>query len=118
MQFSRLLATAALVGSVTAFTGSMAASAYAYSSSGLYEQIITLTDFTSGSVYEGYLWGGFNECTSTECTVDFSEITDGNYAFAALMWRTSDGCHNIDFEGALSSEHGYCCGSLPCDFTA
>jgi hypothetical protein len=42
----------------------------------------------------------------------------GTYNFEATLWRTDDGCHNIDFLGALDAGHGYCCGSLPCDFTA
>lgn len=48
----------------------------------------------------------------------FNEDTPGGYYFSASLWRTSDGCHNIDFEGALSAGHGYCCGSLPCDISA
>ncbi|CAI7575415.1 unnamed protein product [Penicillium manginii] len=48
----------------------------------------------------------------------FEETSPGGYGFGALVWRTSDGCHNIDFQGALNSGHGYCCGSLPCDITA
>lgn len=50
--------------------------------------------------------------------ISFYETSAGGYEFGALMWRTSDGCHNIDFEGALDAGHGYCCGSLPCDFSA
>jgi hypothetical protein len=41
-----------------------------------------------------------------------------SYKFDALLWKTDDGCHNIDFQGGLDAHHGYCCGSLPCDFTA
>lgn len=46
------------------------------------------------------------------------ESTAGNYNFEAKLWRTSDSCHNIDFLGALDAGYGYCCGTLPCDFTA
>jgi hypothetical protein len=48
----------------------------------------------------------------------FEETSDGGYGFNALIWRTSNGCHNIDFKGALDAGHGYCCGSLPCYITA
>jgi hypothetical protein len=48
----------------------------------------------------------------------FDETSPGGYSFYAKLWKTSDGCHNIDFGGALGSGHGYCCGSLPCDISA
>lgn len=47
----------------------------------------------------------------------FYETSPGGYNFNGKMWRTSDGCHNIDFLGSLGSGHGFCCGSLPCDFS-
>ncbi|KAJ5286780.1 hypothetical protein N7478_002466 [Penicillium angulare] len=118
MKFTAVLATvAALAGSANAFYGQMAASAYELNEGGNY-QIIYLTDYNTGSTYQGTLWGGFNACTSTECSAGFSETSPGGYDFTAALWRTSDGCHNIDFNGAFSAGHGYCCGSLPCDFSA
>ncbi|KAJ5634843.1 hypothetical protein N7528_002685 [Penicillium herquei] len=117
MKFPILLTAAALAGHAHAFYGQMAASAYEENEGGIF-QVIYLTDYNTGSTYSGTLYGGFNDCTSYECTVDFYETSSGGYDFPALMWRTSDGCHNIDFEGAFDAGHGYCCGSLPCDFTA
>lgn len=46
------------------------------------------------------------------------ETSPGGYNFNAQFWVTSDGCANIDFEGALSAGHGWCCGGMPCDLTA
>jgi hypothetical protein len=48
----------------------------------------------------------------------FVENIAGGYNFNAHVWRTNDGCHNIDFLGYLDAGHGYCCGSLPCYLTA
>ncbi|KAJ5663983.1 hypothetical protein N7507_004714 [Penicillium longicatenatum] len=117
MQFPLFLTAAALVGQASAFYGQMAASAYEANEGGTF-QIIYLTDYNTGSTYSGTLRGGFNGCASSECSIDFYETSPGGYNFEALMWRTSDGCHNIDFEGAFSAGHGYCCGSLPCDISA
>ncbi|KAJ5928366.1 hypothetical protein N7466_007322 [Penicillium verhagenii] len=124
MKFPVLLSAVALAGHAHAFYGKMTASDYESSvpkgGTGVSEvlQYITLTDLNTGSMYEGVLEGGFDGCTSEECSIYFVETTTGDYNFYALMWRTSDGCHNIDFEGAFSAGHGYCCGSLPCDFSA
>ncbi|KAJ6081536.1 hypothetical protein N7499_006410 [Penicillium canescens] len=117
MKFSLMLsATAlALANRASAFYGQMAASDYSANEGGTF-QIIYLTDYNS--TYSGTLRGGFNGCTSSQCPVSFYETSPGGYGFNALMWRTNDGCHNINFEGALSAGHGWCCGSLPCDFTA
>ncbi|KAM0515772.1 hypothetical protein ACHAPE_005851 [Trichoderma viride] len=108
-------AIAALAGPAAAFYGQMAASAMTVSGEGPAYQLITLTDYNTGSIYSGDLNYGFS---STQESVYFGEDTPGGYDFYALVWRTNDGCHNIDFQGALSSGHGYCCGSLPCDLTA
>lgn len=51
-------------------------------------------------------------------TPSFVETSPGGYKFTARMWRTYDGCHNIDFDGALDAGHGWCCGKLPCDIKA
>jgi hypothetical protein len=64
----------------------------------------------------GHSIGGMGKANPVICR--FNEYTAGGYHFNARLWRTNDGCHNIDFEGALDAHHGYCCGSLPCDFTA
>ncbi|KAJ6108582.1 hypothetical protein N7523_009905 [Penicillium sp. IBT 18751x] len=117
MKLPILLSAVVLAGHASAFYGQMADSANMINEGGNY-QLIYLTDYNTGSTYTGTLYGGFNACTSQECTVSFHETSSGGYQFKALMWRTSDGCHNIDFQGALSAGHGYCCGSLPCDFSA
>ncbi|UKZ95521.1 uncharacterized protein TrAFT101_010356 [Trichoderma asperellum] len=108
-------AVAALAGPATAFYGQMAASALTVSGEGPAYQLITLTDYNTGSIYSGDLNGGFR---SEQATFFFGEDTPGGYDFYALMWETDDGCYNINFQGALSAGHGWCCGSLPCDFTA
>ncbi|CEJ60717.1 hypothetical protein PMG11_09280 [Penicillium brasilianum] len=95
----------------------MAATALS-SNEGTNFQTISLTDYNTGSNYSGMLWGGLNACTTSECPIRFHETSAGGYTFNAKMWRTSNGCHNIDFEGALDAHHVYCCGSLPRDFTA
>ncbi|GFP59447.1 hypothetical protein TASIC1_0013014300 [Trichoderma asperellum] len=106
---------ATLAGPATAFYGQMAANALTVTGEGPAYQLITLTDYNTGSIYSGDLNGGFR---SEQATVFFGEDTPGGYDFYALMWETDDGCYNIDFQGALSAGHGWCCGSLPCDFTA
>ncbi|KAL2837945.1 hypothetical protein BJY01DRAFT_251176 [Aspergillus pseudoustus] len=97
--------------SAHAFKGEMSASNYWTDggSPNWASQTVHLKDSLTGSTYEGKLLGGFN------C---FHETSEGNYQFTANMWKTKDGCHNIDFLGALDAHHGYCCGSLPCRFTA
>ncbi|CEL09007.1 hypothetical protein ASPCAL12151 [Aspergillus calidoustus] len=112
-------AAALLLGNASAFSGQMAAGEYTLSAQLGYGQSITLTDYYTGSQYYAWLYGGFNACVNNKCTVHMRETTaPATYKFDALMWRTNDGCHNIDFQGALDAGHGYCCGSLPCDFTA
>ncbi|KAL6891959.1 hypothetical protein GGI43DRAFT_387197 [Trichoderma evansii] len=108
-------AVAALAGPAAAFWGQMAVVALQVTGEGPASQTITLTDYNTGSQYSGQLLYGFS---STGQNVFFDEITPGGYSFYASLWKTSDGCHNIDFEGALSAGHGYCCGSLPCDISA
>ncbi|KAJ5896425.1 uncharacterized protein N7473_005824 [Penicillium subrubescens] len=117
MKFPAFLSAVALFGHASAFYGQMSASDYFINEGGVYQNVY-LKDDKTGSTYSGYLRGGFNGCTSSPCNLQFSETSAGGYAFYASMWRTSDGCHNIDFQGALDSHHGYCCGSLPCDFSA
>jgi len=70
MKFSLLLsATAlALANQASAFYGQMAASDYSANEGGVY-QIIYLTDYNTGSTYSGTLYGGFNACASSECTI-------------------------------------------------
>ncbi|PNP48043.1 hypothetical protein TGAM01_v200423 [Trichoderma gamsii] len=108
-------AVAALAGPAAAFWGQMAAGNLEVTGEGPASQTITLTDYNTGSKYSGQLVGGFS---GNGKSVFFNEITPGGYYFYASLWRTSDGCHNIDFEGALSAGHGFCCGSLPCDLGA
>ncbi|KAL2808060.1 hypothetical protein BJX63DRAFT_436447 [Aspergillus granulosus] len=124
-----LLAIAALFTSAHAFKGEMRAGDYWTdgASPNWASQTIYLKDDLTGSTYEGKLLGGFNWCITRECKVRFArwavrgsfhETSEGGYQFTANMWKTNDGCHNIDFLGALDANHGYCCGSLPCQFTA
>ncbi|KAL2811890.1 hypothetical protein BJX63DRAFT_398003 [Aspergillus granulosus] len=112
----------ALASQVAAFWGQMAASAYyneTTSCDTTIWQTITLTDYYTGSQYEGDLWGGFNGCAGGhKCDIFFWEVSEGDYDFTAKMWRADDGCHHIDFKNALDAHHGYCCGSLPCNFSA
>jgi hypothetical protein len=72
MKLSLLLsATAlALANHASAFYGQMAASDYSANEGGVY-QIIYLTDYSTGSTYSGTLYGGFNSCTSTECSIRY-----------------------------------------------
>ncbi|KAL4872097.1 hypothetical protein BDV12DRAFT_183340 [Aspergillus spectabilis] len=109
----------ALAGKTTAFQGQMAASNL-IDQEGPSFQIIYLTDYYTGSTYQGTLWGGFNDCVSKQCDISFIQTkpNSGGYDFNARMWKTNNGCHNIDFLGALDAHHGYCCGSLPCNFNA
>ncbi|KAL3443562.1 hypothetical protein BJX65DRAFT_311720 [Aspergillus insuetus] len=112
-------AAALLIGNASAFSGQMAASEYITSAQLGYGQSITLTDYYTGSQYYAWLYGGFNGCVDKKCSVQMRETTaPASYKFDALLWKTDDGCHNIDFQGGLDAHHGYCCGSLPCDFTA
>ncbi|KAL3488236.1 hypothetical protein BJX62DRAFT_181624 [Aspergillus germanicus] len=106
-----------LVNRATAWHGSMAASGYFDPGNGI-RQLIYLTDYTTGSTWQATLFGGFNGCTTNECAVFFVETSPGGYGFEGYLWRTNDGCHNIDFAGALDAHHGYCCGSLPCELWA
>ncbi|KAL7927158.1 hypothetical protein ACQKWADRAFT_99681 [Trichoderma austrokoningii] len=107
---------AALAGPATAFRGQLAAGSIATNSpSETTSQTIYLTDYNTGSKYSAQLDGGFS---SYGKEVFFVETTPGSYDFSASLWRTSDGCHNIDFQGAFGANHGYCCGSLPCNFSA
>jgi hypothetical protein len=46
----------------------------------------------------------------------FVETSPGGYDFDARVWKTKDGCYNIDFDDAFGGAgHGWCCGQLPCD---
>ncbi|KAJ5911666.1 uncharacterized protein N7473_000969 [Penicillium subrubescens] len=120
MKFCILLGAVSLAGYASAFWGQMAASDYENDNGQTtIHQIITLTDYNTGSIYTGLLPGGFNGCVASHCAVTFGEAYgNGFYKFKASMWKTNDGCHNIDFQGALDAGHGYCCGSLPCDLSA
>jgi hypothetical protein len=62
-------AVAAFTGHATAFNGQMAASDYISFPGGIQEQYIYLTDYNTGSTYQGTLVGGFDGCTTTQCSV-------------------------------------------------
>lgn len=70
MKFINVLemAAIALAGQAHAFYGQMAASNYITNEGGV-SQVIYLTDYNTGSTYQGTLYGGFNACTSSECNV-------------------------------------------------
>ncbi|KAH8653783.1 hypothetical protein BX600DRAFT_553436 [Xylariales sp. PMI_506] len=74
---------------------------------------IGLLDYNTGSTYNT----GYYPCIfTTGCQTYFVETSPGGYDFPA--WADYDGeCIDIDFEGALSSGDGQCCG-LPCDLSA
>lgn len=68
MKFPIVLGAIALAGHANAFWGQMAASAYLQNEGGTH-QTISLTDYNTGSTYEGTLYGGFNACTSSQCPI-------------------------------------------------
>ncbi|KAL3439792.1 hypothetical protein BJX65DRAFT_315413 [Aspergillus insuetus] len=112
------LLSLSLAGFATAFHGSLGASPYIRDPSGYY-QYIYLEDYLTGSKWAARVDGGWDNCADGAfCWASFIEQTPGVYNYAAKIWRTDDGCHNIDFNGYLDAHHGYCCGSLPCDIWA
>ncbi|KAL7948050.1 hypothetical protein V8C42DRAFT_316518 [Trichoderma barbatum] len=111
MKVSALFSTVALAGAASAWNGQMASKNKQADGT----QTITMRDYTTGSTYDATLSGGF---TGTPRTVLFVETSPGGYRFAADLWKTSDGCHNINFNGAFDAGHGWCCGSLPCNLQA
>ncbi|KAL6908792.1 hypothetical protein GGI43DRAFT_429610 [Trichoderma evansii] len=118
MKAYTLLSIAAFCGPATAFWGQLSIGQVWESEGGEYQNI-DLLDYSTGSTYEVQdLHDGFSGCVSTPCSVEFYETSSGGYNFPALLWRSSDGCHHIDFQGALGSGAGYCCGSLPCNIGA
>ncbi|OQD88843.1 hypothetical protein PENANT_c003G08791 [Penicillium antarcticum] len=99
MKVLSLLSAFALAGSAAAWNGQLSAGAYNQGEGGQITQKLNLIDYATGSQYQGWLVGGFNACTNTECDVYFEEFSGGNYQFSTKVWRTNDGCHNIDFLG-------------------
>jgi hypothetical protein len=70
MKFSMLLGAVSLAGYASAFWGQMAASDYEDDNGATtIHQIITLTDYNTGSIYTGLLPGGFNGCVASHCAV-------------------------------------------------
>jgi hypothetical protein len=63
-------ATLLLAGSASAFYGQMDASGYKTYADWTW-QIITLTDYYTGSVYQGQLNGGFDGCVGRPCQVQY-----------------------------------------------
>ncbi|KAL6892314.1 hypothetical protein GGI43DRAFT_430081 [Trichoderma evansii] len=114
-----LLNIAAFCGAANGFWGQLSAKPKQEDEGGIY-QWLYLTDYNTGSQYAAQLTGGFGACAPKQCSAVFFEINDsaGHYSFSSLVWRSSDGCHHIDFQGDLDSHAGYCCGSLPCDISA
>ncbi|KAJ5247352.1 hypothetical protein N7468_002335 [Penicillium chermesinum] len=68
MKIQFLLSAFTIARTATAFYGQMAASDYILNEGGV-SQDIYLTDYNTGSTYMAILYGGFNACTSTECSV-------------------------------------------------
>ncbi|PTB39917.1 uncharacterized protein TrAFT101_005045 [Trichoderma asperellum] len=109
---------AAFSGAANAFWGQMAAEPKHEDEGGVY-QWVHLTDYNTGSRYSTQLPGGFDGCASPfACYPVFREDSGGSYNFHSKVWRSADGCHHIDFQGGLDAHEGWCCGSLPCDFSA
>ncbi|PON30905.1 hypothetical protein TGAM01_v200325 [Trichoderma gamsii] len=77
---------------------------------------IYVTDYSTGSTYEGRDYDGSLSSQGKE--ISFVETSDGDYSWNASVWVTSDGCFNIDFQGAFGVGHGYCCGGFPCNLSA
>ncbi|KAJ5768396.1 hypothetical protein N7533_000979 [Penicillium manginii] len=69
MKFLSLLGASLLAGHVSAFHGQLAASGYIENpnSPGYVYQTIYLTDYTTGSTYAANVYGGFNNCATSEC---------------------------------------------------
>ncbi|KAJ5865375.1 uncharacterized protein N7529_007291 [Penicillium soppii] len=69
MKFSAVFGAFALTGQAAAWYGQLSADAYNQGEGGQISQNLYLVDYTTGSKYNGFLVGGFNACTSTECGV-------------------------------------------------
>jgi hypothetical protein len=69
MKVPCFLGALALAGSAAAWNGQLSADAYNPGEGGQITQELHLVDYTTGSRYDGVLIGGFNACTSTECSV-------------------------------------------------
>ncbi|KAK3321872.1 hypothetical protein B0H66DRAFT_552842 [Apodospora peruviana] len=122
--------TTAMIPSATALT-SVVLALFAGSSSAFWGQlrldtvcsegcntILNLKDYNTGSTYT---CGTVNPtfCTSEGlCRVFCTETSPGGFNFFVQYWHTNDGCNNLDFQGALDSHHGWCCGGTPCDIGA
>ncbi|KAH8124907.1 hypothetical protein ACSS6W_005149 [Trichoderma asperelloides] len=104
----------ALTGSVAAFNGQVSTWLEA-GGEGPGILHIYLTDYDAGSTYEGRDYTGGLSSQGQE--VGFVETSPGGYNWSASVWQTSDGCFNIDFQGAFGAGHEYCCGGLPCDLS-
>jgi hypothetical protein len=59
----------ALAGQAAAWYGQMSADAYNQGEGGTITQGLHLTDYSTGSTYEGWIYGGFDACVSTQCSV-------------------------------------------------
>lgn len=68
MKYQLLLSTLALLGHASAFSGQMAASAL-IDQEGPSFQTIYLTDYNTGSTYQGLLYGGFKSCSAIQCSI-------------------------------------------------
>ncbi|RFU24879.1 hypothetical protein B7463_g11463, partial [Scytalidium lignicola] len=81
--------------------------------------VLNILDHHAGSTYT---CGAVNPSFCTHegaCKVLCQETSKGGYNWNAEFWQTSDGCHNINFEGAFGGAgHGYCCGGAPCNIGA
>ncbi|KAI1370940.1 hypothetical protein F4677DRAFT_464640 [Hypoxylon crocopeplum] len=111
------LVIASLASSAAAFWGQLSLDTDCGSSEGCLT-ILGLLDYDTGSTYTcGNVYPP-NCPNEGSCSVFCQETSGGGYNFDAKFWQTSDGCENIDFEGALDSHHGYCCGGTPCDIAA
>jgi hypothetical protein len=69
MKVLSVFGTLALAGPAVAWYGQMSADGYNHGEGGQVSQEIHLLDYTTGSKYDGFLVGGFNGCTTTECDI-------------------------------------------------
>ncbi|KAF3404534.1 hypothetical protein DPV78_002044 [Talaromyces pinophilus] len=84
---------------------------------------LDLTDYNTGSTYWcGWIYPDSSSACSgsgNACSITCYETSPGGYNFPIQYWKTSDGCQNINFEGAFGGAgHGWCCDPTSCSLTA
>lgn len=69
MKLPFALGALGLAGQAAAWYGQMSAGVYNPGEGGSITQELRLTDYNTGSTYVGWIYGGFNACTTTQCGV-------------------------------------------------